>query len=299
MRPLAFVVNPASGGRQGGRLLAALRSRVGVDAVHEIASCRFADLMAACAATGAGAVACGGDGTVAAVMEASAAAGGMVPVGVLPLGTGNDQARSLGWSEGFGDLDRRLEALGTAACGRLDRWRLVMPAGDRMWFNYVSLGFDARVARRFHALRQHHPVLFRSGAVNKVLYGCVALADRSVPLAGQVQMSDSPLPGWTGTVIFANIASYAGGTRLGPEISPDDGRCNGFALPAGAMAGLALSGIRQAHGLGAQARFAFTVLRPVPTQIDGEPWLAQPGAYAIEHAGTVPTLVGPGRQAAD
>jgi diacylglycerol kinase (ATP) len=294
MRPLVFIVNRSSGGQQGGHLLAELRSRLDPARVHELATCRLDDLITDCARRGAAAVACGGDGTVAAVLEASAAGGGGVPVGVLPLGTGNDQARTLGWAAlDHGGLDHRLVQLAQAGVGRLDRWRLVMPDGARTWFNYVSLGFDARVARRFHALRHHHPFLFRSSAINKVLYGCVALADRSVPLAGGAALADAALPRWTGTVVFANIPSYAGGTRLGPGIRADDGRCDGFALPAGAMAGLALSGIRQAHRLGSRARFAFHLRQALTMQIDGEPWLAQPGPYRIEPAGTVSTLVGP------
>ena len=48
------------------------------------------------------------------------------PVGVLPLGTGNDLARHLGWGPGFtgGDICELLRRVAAAHVTLLDRWEV-------------------------------------------------------------------------------------------------------------------------------------------------------------------------------
>ena len=74
---------------------------------------------------------CGGDGTVSWVLSLldAAALESTPPVAVLPLGTGNDLARALGWGGGRGewaggarDLMSTLEEVERAQVALLDRW---------------------------------------------------------------------------------------------------------------------------------------------------------------------------------
>ena len=74
-------------------------------------------------------VACGGDGTVGWVLRLLQDARLDLPVAVLPLGTGNDLSRMLGWGSGVEELDEEilaefLAALQRAQVRRLDQWEV-------------------------------------------------------------------------------------------------------------------------------------------------------------------------------
>src|SRR5690606_15493079 len=85
-------------------------------------------------------VALGGDGTVHLALQAVAGTG--VPLGIVPCGTGNDGARSLGLP-----LKDPVAAIDTVLAGRT---RLVdaARAGDRWFLTVLAAGFDAVVNER-------------------------------------------------------------------------------------------------------------------------------------------------------
>lgn len=90
-------------------------------------------------------------------------------VGVLPLGTGNDLARALGWGGGYTDepIGKILENIAESDTILLDRWNLSVdpnpngPTSDdgkdklplSVVNNYFSLGVDAHIALEFHEAR--------------------------------------------------------------------------------------------------------------------------------------------------
>lgn len=119
-------------------------------------------------------LACGGDGTVGWVLSILDQIGAPSPpaVGVLPLGTGNDLARALGWGGGYTDepISKILSSIGESETILLDRWQLVVernpdvPNDDEngkakenlplnVVNNYFSLGVDAHIALEFHEAR--------------------------------------------------------------------------------------------------------------------------------------------------
>ena len=285
-----FVINPASGGRQGAVLGGLLTSRG--DPVHDIRRGNLAGLAAGCEGM---LVACGGDGTAAAVLDAVHASGRDVPVAVIPLGTGNDLARHLGWP-GIPPDGSRLDAWLAHAIAaperRLDRWVLSGPGGvERAWFNYWSIGDDAAAALRFHHIRRVQPWVMRGGGLNKGLYGLCGLAESGARLRS---CAARPLPPGTGALVLAGIPSYAGGLRLGAEIRSDDGIADLFALPMGLGLGLLIAGRRRARPLGRSAAWELRFTRSVPMQLDGEPFIGAAGLWTVRHGGRVRVLAGPG-----
>lgn len=295
-RPDEFVylVNPLSGGQAGRALLAALRHRLPADRVHATADLPAAELAARWYGRCAGLVACGGDGTAASLLEGAFRAAGAAtptPVAILPLGTGNDLARVAG-APLAGGLDGRLAWLSAAHSEVLDRWLLRGPAGQQAWFNYCSWGCDARIAGRFQRLRDLHGAFLRSRVTNLLCYAGLGLMEAGSPLALAVELSGrvAPIPRWARSLVVANIPSYAGGRRLGPRIASGDGRCDVFSLGSGIALGIGLSGWRRPHGHGAHASAVVHLARACHLQLDGEPALAVPGTYRIDHGGTVRLL---------
>ncbi len=299
VRTLVFVINPASGGRGGARLAGRLAATYGADAVHHLRQTNLTDLVARLervgqsAAPAAAIVACGGDGTASAVAGALLAAGARrTALAVIPLGTGNDLARTLGWSPlvSEGDLDPRLAALASAAERRLDGWQLVGPGFDRAWFNYWSVGADARTAWRFDRLRRCRPWLLRSPAINRVAYALLGAVDRGPhpPLLGP---GGRPMPTWAAALVLANIPSYAGGVRLSLAIDPADGHLEAFALGAQLAMGLVAARLRRPRLIDRAPGWDLALDRPTPMQVDGEPFIAAAGHYRCHHAGTIGVLV--------
>ena len=86
----------------------------------------------------------GGDGTAAAALAGVRAAGETIPVGVIPVGTGNDLARVTG-------MHTSLRKYGLKACVQqclsgnpvpIDIWRINQ---KHFMVNYLSIGIDAAV----------------------------------------------------------------------------------------------------------------------------------------------------------
>lgn len=124
-------------------------------------------------------LACGGDGTVGWVLSILDQIGAYPApaVGVLPLGTGNDLARALGWGGGYKDepIGKILTSIGDSETTLLDRWQLKVERNDakndddggkgkenlplNVVNNYFSLGVDAHIALEFHEARgeRHEP----------------------------------------------------------------------------------------------------------------------------------------------
>lgn len=108
---------------------------------------------------------------------------------ILPLGTGNDLARVLGWGKGYEDEDVEeiLKDVEHSQLTMLDRWHvkvehhryLGLRRGGRelTMNNYLGVGCGAGVTLNFHRQRESRPSLFKSRIINKVGYPMHPLAD--------------------------------------------------------------------------------------------------------------------------
>ena len=103
--PLLVFVNSRSGGQLGGYLTTQLRQNLNPLQVVDLHKTDpKVALRQFCHLPKVRILVCGGDGTVAWIlqtMESMTEIEPKPPVGILPLGTGNDLARVLGWGGGY------------------------------------------------------------------------------------------------------------------------------------------------------------------------------------------------------
>ena len=153
-------------------------------------------------------LACGGDGTVRAC--AAALAGGDVPLGLLPAGTGNLLARNLGIPT---DLE---SAAKVASAGHLRR--IDVPALDGEPFVVMGgAGFDAQLFER-----TSDQLKSRIGWVAYALAGARAMRDVERQRITLELDGRSEVVSGIGVVV-GNVGTLTGGIVLMPDAEPDDG----------------------------------------------------------------------------
>jgi YegS/Rv2252/BmrU family lipid kinase len=227
-------------------------------------------------------LACGGDGTVAACAEGVTGTG--VPLGIIPLGTGNLLARNLGIPTG---LEEALEvALGDEQqpidAGEVNGTLFVVMAG---------LGLDARMLSG-----TSEPLKKRLGWLAYAVAAVRHLGDRPMRVTISAD-GGRPRRLRVSALIVGNVGWLRGGLPLLPDARPDDGMLDAVALVARGVTGwLAVAAHillrRPAHGR--VYRVQFTELqvrlgRDQPWELDGEVMgstrrltvVAQPGGLLV------------------
>jgi diacylglycerol kinase family enzyme len=217
-------------------------------------------------------LACGGDGTVRTVAEVLAGSG--TPMGLIPAGTGNLLARTIGTP-----LGGIAEATRVALSGN-DRkidvgWIRVDDSDeDRAFLVMAGMGFDA-------AIMQNTPEALkgRVGPLAYVLSGLRAIRGRRTRVT--LTFDDgAPLQRLTRTVVIGNSGTLLGGLVLMPEAHIDDGSLDIVNLaPKGipgwiAVAGRVITRQRRGHSRVEhwQARsITIDAESPQPSQVDGDP----------------------------
>ncbi|NPV47806.1 MAG: diacylglycerol kinase family lipid kinase [Armatimonadetes bacterium] len=153
--------------------------------------------------------ACGGDGTLSQVVTGLLDTG--IPAGLIPAGTGNDFARTVGLSRD--PVEAARQALG----GHARAVDLLEANGGVAWsLNVMGVGFDAAVAARMN-----RRLRLTGGAF---AYVTAVVQELTFHRATEVVLAvDGEI--WRGQallVAIANAQSYGGGMRIAPLASVDD-----------------------------------------------------------------------------
>ncbi|XP_073423641.1 diacylglycerol kinase iota isoform X6 [Dendrobates tinctorius] len=320
MKPLLVFVNPKSGGNQGTKVLQMFMwflnprqvfdlsqegPREALELYRKVPNLRI--------------LACGGDGTVGWILSVldDLQLNPQPPVAVLPLGTGNDLARTLNWGGGYTDepVSKILCHVEDGTIVQLDRWNLHVERNPdllheelddgthklplNVFNNYFSLGFDAHVTLEFHESREANPEKFNSRFRNKMFYAGAAFSDflqrssRDLSKHVKVVCDGTDLTPKIQElkfqcIVFLNIPRYCAGTM--PWGNPgdhrdfepqrhDDGYIEVIGFTMASLAALQVGG----HGERLHQCREVTLLtyKAIPMQVDGEPCRLAPSLIRI------------------
>ncbi|XP_069927198.1 diacylglycerol kinase zeta isoform X3 [Oryctolagus cuniculus] len=311
MKPLLVFVNPKSGGNQGAKIIQSFLWYLNPRQVFDLSQGGPKEALEMYRKVhNLRILACGGDGTVGWILSTldQLRLKPPPPVAILPLGTGNDLARTLNWGGGYTDepVSKILSHVEEGNVVQLDRWDLRAEpnpeagpeerdegATDRLpldvFNNYFSLGFDAHVTLEFHESREANPEKFNSRFRNKMFYAGTAFSDflmgSSKDLAKHIRVVCD------GTdltpkiqdlkpqcIVFLNIPRYCAGTMPWGhpgehhDFEPqrhDDGYLEVIGFTMTSLAALQVGG----HGerLTQCREVLLSTSKAIPVQVDGEP----------------------------
>ncbi len=292
MTPLVLVTNPAAGGTARDAVSAAaavLSAETELTVVEAGSPADLDAVLARCTPGSSGLVVAGGDGSVHQVVAAMHRRGVLAadrPLGLVPLGTGNDLARSLGVP-----LDPA-EAAAAYLTGRPRVLDLVTDDAGGVVVNVVHLGAGAEAARKATSLKDRlGPAAYAVGSVAAGVGATgwhlrVDVDDTVVQVDGEVLM-----------VAVANGRTIGGGAEVAPHAQPDDGLLDVVvATSTGLLArvGFAVALREGAHVerddvIGVRGRTVTVTGDPFPVNADGElegpvthrTWTLRPRAWSV------------------
>jgi diacylglycerol kinase (ATP) len=217
----------------------------------------------------------GGDGTLSTACEALLESG--LPMGILPLGTGNDLARTLG-------IPLELsEAFRVAAAGRVERIDLGWVNGKH-FLNAAGIGLGVRVAGKLSP-----EVKRRWGAVSYALAILSAFRENR-SFRATLTCEDRPRRLRTIHVTVANGRHYGGGITVAADASIRDHRLDLFSIAPAPFWKLLLLAPALRRGL-EEARPGILLLscrevrvtteRPLPVTADGEVVTRTPASFRV------------------
>jgi diacylglycerol kinase (ATP) len=270
-----LVVNPAAAGgrlgRQWPRVHARLRA-LGLDAPLTFTEAPGHATEIATHAIRLGervVVAVGGDGTICEVVQGLYNTGGIL--GVLPLGTGNDAARTLGVPLRLEDAARGLLV---GATRRVDLIR----ASDRVVLNAIGIGLLGAINMNAASIKVVRGIAAYLAAAAGTLfrYRCpeISLTDGSFHFRGAMTI-----------LAIHNGITTGGGFRLTPAAVPDDGFLDGCLVEATAIPTRLARLVAAVQGTlvkkpgSHELRFTFLELQTavrLPCHFDGNPSYIEP-----------------------
>ena len=170
-------------------------------------------------------IAAGGDGTVSDVVQAIMLAGGTErpALAIIPLGTANNVARSLGLISCRHGGARAMDlAVATALNGperRIDLGRV----GQRYFVGSFALGMDADILITRNRWRRRLRLNARVGGYPLYLLSCAVNLLRPHGAAARLRIDGSAVTSKAYNLLITNTPIYAGEFRFDTDNSSDDG----------------------------------------------------------------------------
>jgi diacylglycerol kinase (ATP) len=167
-------------------------------------------------------VAAGGDGTVGEVVDGILQSGRLVPLGILPAGTGRDFVRNLGIGK---TVSEHVAAMASGRTRAIDAGRVSYTSDDgspqvRHFINVASLGVSGPTVRAVNAGRQQGA---RSGKMVFLLHSVVQLLRYQPQDVRIVLDGEETIDARIAVVAIANGGFFGGGMMVAPDAAIDDG----------------------------------------------------------------------------
>ena len=274
-----LLVNP--GARQGDASLEAVFERLsaaGVALVEESPETpdELEALISGHAGTADCAIVCGGDGSLCRAAPGLIASG--LTLGILPMGTANDLARTLG-------IPTDLDAAADVIIAGHRRWIDVGTVNDKPFFNVASIGLSVALARELS------PELKRRWGRASYALAALRVLARARRFSAWIGNGEGPGSRTrTMQIAVGNGVFYGGGTKVAAGAAIDDGHLDLYSLEMRAVWKLALmlrtfrtgqhgawSEVRTARG----TTFEIRTRRPQPINADGELVAETPAVFGV------------------
>jgi diacylglycerol kinase (ATP) len=179
-------------------------------------------------------VAAGGDGTLNEVVNGLAADFGSARLGLIPLGTGNDFARSINVPA---DLDAAIGILREGRVRTLDVARATFGDGSRYFINMAAGGFSGLVSEKADEVKDRWgPLAYLRAAVGVLpeLQGF----DATFLIDGEDGRERLKLEAYN--VVVSNGRYVAAGIPVAPQSRLDDGRLDLMLVPTASLGEMAI-----------------------------------------------------------
>ena len=292
-----FFVNPRSGSGQGRRLAEKIEQLVLPAPVFKQVVFtdpdRLDQQVYSCAKGKDLVVLCGGDGTVSSIIAHLANLDKAPVLAIIPMGTGNDIARSTGWLWSWAEfgLDGLFYAIKEGKVANLDVWQMDIKKGSSVrsfpFCAYVGIGYDGRVCQEFLKLNRFFIKRSVSTGIRRLLYlpAGLRILYKNLFYPERIRCTISYQAPWgeresykdrVGQLLFCNIGYYAGGSLLDRDYSLQDGLLEFFGIKGylNYMQLLFEGRLPMRHSSILPVRacaFELMLFSPAYFQVDGEP----------------------------
>ena len=221
------------------------------------------------------AIVCGGDGTMNAAAPAILETG--LPMGIIPMGTANDLARTLHIPD---SLQQAADIIADGHTRRID----IGLVNDRPFFNVASIGLSAQLANKLSP-----DVKRRWGRLGYALTALQLVANVR-PFSAEIVSNGTVTTVKSLQIAVGNGRYYGGGTVVEADARIDDGTLDLYSLETGDVLKLflMLRAFRKGtHGTWTEVRtergdgFEIRTRHPQPINLDGDLVTQTPARFEI------------------